>query len=389
MGSIGIRSNKQSISLSFQYRGMQCRETLKLEPTKANLKYAERLKSEIDRKITLGTFNYVDYFKHSKTKTAKLFINQVSHLTVEDAMKRYIASIHRNLASTTHREYLSSMKQINQALGGLNIEQVTATVIREWMNTLECSHKRINNMLVPLRGMFKDLFDEEMIDKNPMERVRNLKVDRHDPDPFSQAELSRILDNVEPISANLIQFAAWTGLRTGELFALTWGDIDLVEGLCRVNKTISRGVLKNSPKTTSGFRTVELLPKAREALVQQKQFSYLAGEHVFLQHDTMQAFTTDDQLRKRVWLKAMRKSGVAYRPPYQLRHTYASTMLSAGANPMWVASQMGHADWGMIRKIYGKWVQQETSEATRMANIFSEKNEDFSSSTATRKAETS
>jgi integrase len=31
-------------------------------------------------------------------------------------------------------------------------------------------------------------------------------------------------------------------------------------------------------------------------------------------------------------------------------------MLSAGENPMWVAQQMGHRDWGMIRKTYGRWI---------------------------------
>ena len=47
-----------------------------------------------------------------------------------------------------------------------------------------------------------------------------------------------------------------------------------------------------------------------------------------------------------------------YRYPYQTRHTYASTLLSAGENPMWVAQQMGHADWGMIRKVYGRWIPE-------------------------------
>ncbi len=36
---------------------------------------------------------------------------------------------------------------------------------------------------------------------------------------------------------------------------------------------------------------------------------------------------------------------------------------------MWVAKQMGHADWGMIRKVYGKWIPQESSEVDRMATI--------------------
>jgi integrase len=32
-------------------------------------------------------------------------------------------------------------------------------------------------------------------------------------------------------------------------------------------------------------------------------------------------------------------------------------MLTQDKNPMWVAAQMGDADWGMIRKVYGRWIQ--------------------------------
>jgi integrase len=42
------------IRITFRYRGVLCRETLKLEPTKANLKYAERLCGEIINAIVLG-----------------------------------------------------------------------------------------------------------------------------------------------------------------------------------------------------------------------------------------------------------------------------------------------------------------------------------------------
>ena len=34
-------------------------------------------------------------------------------------------------------------------------------------------------------------------------------------------------------------------------------------------------------------------------------------------------------------------------------------MLMAGAEPIWLAKQMGHSDWGMIRKTYGKWIAEE------------------------------
>ncbi len=52
-----------------------------------------------------------------------------------------------------------------------------------------------------------------------------------------------------------------------------------------------------------------------------------------------------------------------YRRPYQTRHTYASMMLTAGESPVWVAQQMGHSDWAMIARIYGRWVRDAVPDA--------------------------
>ncbi|CAB5689695.1 Site-specific recombinase XerD [Comamonas aquatica] len=45
--------------------------------------------------------------------------------------------------------------------------------------------------------------------------------------------------------------------------------------------------------------------------------------------------------------------------PYQIRHTYASTMLTAGANPWYVASQLGHEDVEMVFRTYGKFIRED------------------------------
>ena len=60
---------------------------------------------------------------------------------------------------------------------------------------------------------------------------------------------------------------------------------------------------------------------------------------------------------------AVKKAGVRYRRPYQTRHTYASMMLSAGEHPMWVAGQMGHSDWTMIARVYGRWMPSTNNAA--------------------------
>ncbi|MDN3651371.1 tyrosine-type recombinase/integrase [Thalassotalea ponticola] len=54
-----------------------------------------------------------------------------------------------------------------------------------------------------------------------------------------------------------------------------------------------------------------------------------------------------------MWLN---EASLSYRPAYQLRHTYASRMLMAGANPAWLAQQMGHKNWDMISAVYAKWI---------------------------------
>ena len=72
---------------------------------------------------------------------------------------------------------------------------------------------------------------------------------------------------------------------------------------------------------------------------------------------------TDGQIRKTAWSHALKKAGVRYRNPYQTRHTFASTLLMAGENPLWVAQQMGHKDWGMIRKRYGRWIPEVDATA--------------------------
>jgi integrase len=50
---------------------------------------------------------------------------------------------------------------------------------------------------------------------------------------------------------------------------------------------------------------------------------------------------------------------VRYRNPYQVRHTFASALLTAGANPWFVAQQLGHVDVQLVFRVYGKFISQD------------------------------
>jgi integrase len=102
---------------------------------------------------------------------------------------------------------------------------------------------------------------------------------------------------------------------------------------------------------------VKLLRPAMEALKAlkaQKVHTFLADAAVVQNPRTLERWARDGPIRKTMWVPAMKKAGVRYRRPYQTRHTYASMMLSAGEHSMWVAKQMGHKDWTMIARVYGR-----------------------------------
>ena len=97
-----------------------------------------------------------------------------------------------------------------------------------------------------------------------------------------------------------------------------------------------------------------------------------ASGRVFCHPLTGSPFWTDGEIY-RFWEGVLKKAGVPFRNPYQTRHTYASLLLSAGENPMWVAAQMGHRDWGMIRKRYGRWLPSTDPDVGRKANLLAGK----------------
>jgi integrase len=115
---------------------------------------------------------------------------------------------------------------------------------------------------------------------------------------------------------------------------------------------------EKEPKTRGSIRTIELLPEAINALSGIENSEYYDNFRVFIDPKTKQTYKYADGLREYIWMPTLKRIGVKYRYPYQCRHTFASMMLTQGRNSMWVAAQMGHADWGMISKTYGRWISQ-------------------------------
>lgn len=357
-----------AIRIIFSYRGVQCRETLKLEPTKANLKYAERLRGEIINAIALGTFNYADYFPNSKR--ARLFGHAIIKATTGEMLKDYMMIAEKTLEASTYNGYRKVCEaHLYPIFGHIPIRELSPLIIRNWITGLSLTVKTVRNILTPLRNMLDQALNDGVIERNPLDKLvlsklinKKTSQSNWEVDPFDQDEIKAILNEASGQARNLFQFAFFAGLRTSELIALEWDDIDWLKGLVRVSRAV---VLKQEKgtKTKSGARDVLLLPPALEALKNQKSFTFLEGKRVFYNPRINTPWETDGQIRKTCWTHILRKAGVRYRNPYQTRHTYASMMLSAGENPLWVATQMGHKDTEMIIKHYGRWIPDKSTVA--------------------------
>jgi integrase len=352
---VTVRGNR--IQIAFTYNGKRCRETLRnIVPTKENLLYAARKRGAILLEVEKGIFEYLEHFPSSKTAMAASS-KKGCHTTIEEALKEWLRSCEKRCEHSTVRDYTSSIYfHLIPNFGQLHLDELQRSHVERWINSVKISAKRINNTLIPLRQVFKKAFEDEIIDKNPMNRVKNLRVNTREPKPFNLEEIGKILSVLDGQNRNLIQFAFWSGLRTSELIALSWENVDFANNRIYVRQAIVRGKLKG-PKTKAGDRHVELQSDAKLALQAQQQFSDQTG-YVFLNQRTGQRWKSDQPIRKTVWIPALLKAGIEYREPYQTRHTFASMLLSAGKNPMWVSLQMGHRDWGMIIKTYGRWINE-------------------------------
>lgn len=357
-----------TIRIHFSYKGVECRETLSIEATSPNIKYAERLRSEILNAIERGNFSYANYFPDSKK--GRMFGHVASNITVGELLHNFIEQAERTLQPSTVVGYKKVCRaHLFDAFGKVPLTELTPAFIRKWISNLNLTAKTVRNILTPLRAVLDEAINDDILQRNPLDRVKLAKVlnkktikSDYAPDPFDINEITAILNHAEGQAGHLFKFAFFTGLRPSELIALEWRDIDWVNGLVRVNRAVVEKQEKCT-KTEAGERNVMLLPPALDALQAQKFYTFLQDKRIFHNPRTKQPWETHAQIRKTCWKYILKKAGVRYRNPYQTRHTYASMMLSSGENMLWLAKQMGHRDTEMVIKTYGKWIPDPSSKA--------------------------
>lgn len=370
----GVRAaSDTSINLDFTYKGIRCKERIRLKPTPANLKRAEQHLAAIHDAIARGTFDYATTFPDSPRRF--LFADQPgAGYKIETFLEAWIERQKQHLKASTWDDYRKIVfHTLIPAFGATHLAEIKRADIRAWCEKQAVSNKRLANVQSVLRAALQAAVDDELIEQNPLYgwkfRRKEAPKPEDDVDPFSADEQTAILEHCrDPQHRNLFRFAFWTGLRTSELVALEWGDIDWLRGTMRISRAMTQVAdAAEGTKTRKGTRDVKLLAPALQALEAQKAHSLLANGAVFLNPRTGQPWAGDQPIRHGAWTPALRLAGVRYRRPYQTRHTYASMMLTAGESPVWLAQQMGHSDLTMIARTYGRWITDAAPDAGNKA----------------------
>jgi len=286
----------------------------------------------------------------------------------------------RRLTRSGDRYKPSALRGYEQALrlrvlpelGGKRLREITRADLQKFVGKISGNGRNpstIRNTLLPVRVIFRDALSEGEVHDNPTADLRL---------PASHGKRERIADRTEAralIEAApegnraLWATALYAGLRLGELRALRWGDLDFKAARINVRRSWDAREGEITPKSAAGTRTVPMPEALRVHLDAHRDRGgdAAAGALVFGRSgDRPFAADTPSQQARRVWKAA----GLDPLTLHDCRHTYASLMIDAGANPKTLSTYLGHANIATTMDRYGHLLAGNEAAAARKFDAY-------------------
>lgn len=366
----GVHAQNGRLLLSFQipHNGakLRCREFLGLADTRENRRLAVRIAAQVERDLAAGSFEYAARFPASRMpRRLGLQPARGPVPAVAEYARQWLQAHRAHLTAGTFYDYgLLIKKQIAATpLGSLALNQLSRRDLERWMVELQesgCGPRRVNMALARIKTIFRMAEDEGLIADNPARLVRSLREPRMAIDPFTIRETQALLRAASPgMEQAFVATLLLGGLRPSEALGLQWRDVDLRRRVISVRRGRTRwgdGMTKNQ----ASEREVDI-PAPLEAALAALEAPRRPGDYVFA--GPRGAALDWNNFRQRNWRRLVRSAGVRMRPPYQCRHTYAATLLADGANPHYVAHQMGHSTLAMVIRHYARWARKPARDA--------------------------
>ncbi len=294
---------------------------------------AEILRDEINRRIALGALYPSD------PQTLAEF--------VDGWLERYAQRV-RPATLASCRESLRRLAVFDE----WHLETIRAADVEDHVFAVARKAPRAAELMLDTLKMILRSAKErgQTIDEGVL-RVRPPRRERVEMRFLDWSEVEQLAsETVEPYG-NLVRFACLTGVRQGELFALRDRALDLGRGTVVVEAGARDGKLVRT-KTAAGRRQVRLSGEAVRAL--REQLLARTPNELGLVFPTPGGMVwRKDNFMARVFRPAVRRANLAPLRFHDLRHTYATLMIAAGAHPKLLQAQLGHTSINVTLNTYG------------------------------------
>jgi len=267
-----------------------------------------------------------------------------------EPLEAYLAylDLERGLSPNTLDAYRRDLEHCSRHLQQTGAEDwgsVTSTQVTDWVFRLDTEHYAVSSLarkLASIRGLARYLVREKIRPDDVTELISGPKARRRVPETLSLEEVDRLLEAPRPMDAYgvrgraLLELLYSSGLRVSEIASLTLQQVDLKRGLVRVTgKGSKERIVPVGAKAVEAIESY--LVSARPVFVKPK-----TGSHLFLSERGRPLS------RKTIWviLKGYAlDAGIEKKVrPHLLRHSFATHLLSGGADLRSIQEMLGHAD---------------------------------------------
>lgn len=360
------------------------------EPVGHNRKEAERALDARRGDVARRTFRVIDDVRFDEWAdrwlagfTGKASSKRVYKHTIEYAKEAFGRAKVRDLGPADVRRFLDEIRKANEGRhktpDGEPPSQVSPATLAKHLRQLS--------------ACLQAAISEGYATENPVRRLSKTarpKVAKSRPAYYTNDELARLWPELayRPVAAFLCRVAVATGLRFGELAALRWTDVDLLNRELHVSRTYVDGIGEQPPKSNEP-RTVDLTPQAAKLL--EDWYVASGGEGLVFAREDGEAtgegdaakpkrspYLTPKYVTSRVLYPALKRAAVPRigergraRDFHSFRHTFARIALEGGAEITWVQKQLGHSSITLTVDTYGSWSRAaEKTQAERLAGVF-------------------
>lgn len=223
------------------------------------------------------------------------------------------------------------------------------------------SHKTVKDMLIVLKMILKFGAKNKWLIYTPLEIRFPTEREKHNIEVLSRSDQKKIMIYIQEhfTFRNLgVYICLSSGVRIGEVCALTWEDIDTDKGIISVNRTIQRiyvieeGIRKtelilDTPKTKNSIREI---PISKDLLRILKPFKKIVNPSFFVL--TNDAKPTEPRTYRSYYKNLMQSLNMPEIKFHGLRHSFATRCIESNCDYKTVSVLLGHSNISTTLNLY-------------------------------------